>query len=326
MSEMSGNGSMDPLDRIAALGVAVLPRPDEVADARNDLFAAIRQEREAAATRPRRRFAVPALAGALVAAVIAIAVVVTVRPPAAVAVLENLAVVAERQPDLELSEGSYVLASSTQTALNEVDLGDSSMAFLLPEIRDVWVAPDGSRIVRRTIEEPIFFDPADAARFEAAGLTEELGIGEVITDRFGPLDDGLDPSLFPLDPTVLDATLRELVADDPRGTGPAIVELAGDLLVETDAEPELRAALIRVLARTESVDVVRTEDVIDVAAVFDVDGRRVQTSLRFDADTSALVLRREVALDGFPDSGIPPGTSIIETRFSAPQIVTTFGP
>jgi hypothetical protein len=134
--------------------------------------------------------------------------------------------------------------------------------------REIWVGPDGSGRIRGTSTDPTFLTAKDRQNWKAMGRTAPPLVGPPSDERFGPgeLSAGpVDLSKLPTDP----AKLAEMISSrkiegGPPGPAEDFVQV-GDLLRETSASPELRAALFKVAAGIPGVKLLGT--------VTDSDGR-----------------------------------------------------
>lgn len=140
---------------------------------------------------------------------------------------------------------------------------------LVPVSREIWISPDGSGRLIESRGEPIWFGPADRAAWQAAGSPDLRGTPHSDT-RFGPTPPGVDPwtpqpprlffqdvDALPTDP----GSLRQLIDGRAAANGGGATDyerflIVGDLLRETDAAPKVRAALYRVAAGLNGVELV----------------------------------------------------------------------
>jgi hypothetical protein len=248
---------------------------DEVAQARVpdgvDLWPAIdpRARRDAAgrpaapAARPRpasRRVIRLALAaGAVLAAVLALLFLPAgpeTTPASAAPLLNHMADVAAAQPAGGEPGGRYRYVKSEEAYLAMASTSDRQLySILVPKVREIWIAADGSGRIREAAEEPIFLGPRDRALWEAAG-SPALAAG--INQDFGP--GGLsyeDFSQYPLETAALTELIRRKAVST---SGPPVNEemlvIVGDLLRQPGVPPELRAALFRVAAGIPGVQLV----------------------------------------------------------------------
>lgn len=263
----------------------------------------------------RRRWLVAATA----AAAAAIAVVTPIVVPGgngaqaeAAELLRQTGRVAAQQPPAPPADG-YRYTRSEAAFLSTVGDGPGFSA-LVPEVREVWGAPDGSGRIVTTYDEPIFLGPRDRERWEDAGrppLANEGTSDEV----FGP--GGLsyvDLESLPTDPDVLFEVIRSRAEHNDAVEAEMLV-IVGDLLRETVAPPELRAALYEVAARIPGIEIVEITDAavdssggelapipagrrgVAVAVESDYSGARIRHELVFDPNTSEMIAERQVLLE-----------------------------
>jgi hypothetical protein len=290
----------------------------------------------------RRRF--PRLVLPTVAVIAAVVIAVTFVPvpgtrqgasAAAAEVLHTAARVAEKQPQMPTpaqgnrytkSEDAYRVyydACSIPSKSDATPLtcpapppDDWAFSVLVPHIREIWIAPDGSGRLLVKSGEPRFLGPRDEETWEAAGRPE--------LDRPGMSDESFGPgglsytnfSEYSTDPN----ELYDLIRKKSEGHGPStdaeMLVLVGDLLRETVAPPDLRAALFRVAARIPGVELVGevTDPAgrpgIAVARTSDDAGFLERNELVFDPDTSELLAEREVLLERVDWIDADPGTVI----------------
>lgn len=235
------------------------------------------------------------------------------RPVSAVPVeLTDIAQVAAGvAPAPEEARFRYVRSENAWTT-TVVD-SDYTFTYLVSRTREIWVAPDGSGRLREEARDPRFFGPADRQRWIDAGRPElDEGVED---DRYEAGE--LSYEDFEGLPTEDDALYSE-IQTRAEGAGPGLepemFTVVGDLLRETAAPPELRAALFRVLGRIPSVEVDpnATDETgrpgIAATIEYDNDGTRFRDELIFDEDTSELLGERNVLLSEVDWVDADPGT------------------
>ena len=319
---------MDEIDALRTLGGDVLA-PEPVA--KHAARAALLAHAEAAAARPRwlpdGRFGlrhprvVAALAALGLVAILASGQLpIGPRPdPAAAAALNHAADIAAAQPTASSvgyrhtkSEGAYL--SGVGGSPNHPD----GIWALVPVSREIWIKPDGSGRIVESRGEPIWFGPADKAAWVADGSPDLRGAPFSDT-RFGPTPPDVDPwtpqpwpgSLYyqnvdalPTDVEILRHMIDERAAANGGGaTDYERFTIVGDLLRETAAAPMVRAALYRVAAGLNGVELVgsmtdragRTGTAVSMTNDQSSRGleRRV---LIFDSQTSSLLAEEDVLL------------------------------
>lgn len=215
---------------------------------------------------------------------------------------------------------------------------------LVPVTREIWIKPDGSGRLIETRGQPTWFGPADKAAWVAAG-SPDLG-GNAHTDtRFGATPTGYVPgtpqvwpgSLYYENADALPtdvAALRQLI-DNRAAAGGGLTDyerftIVGDLLRETVAAPQVRAALYRVAAGLGGVELIGS--VTDragrtgtaVAMTSDQSSRGLeQRLLIFDPQTSMLLEEQETLLRHVDWLDADPPIVIGYNTYLASDIVTT---
>jgi hypothetical protein len=237
-------------------------------------------------------------------------------------VLRSAAKVAGARPPASF-EGRYRYTRSENAYLaTSVERG-GSFTVLGAHLREMWVAPDGSGRLRERSGEPIFLGPRDREAWVALGSPDlwEPGTSD---ETFGP--GGLhyqDFSGLSTDPHELYEQIQRRAADGktsgapvPEGAPVAVnmFAIVGDLLRETVAPPELRAALYEVAARIPGVELVGEvtdptgRNGVAVAMSDELDG--VRQEIVFDPETSELLAERQVLLRRVGWVDAEPGTAI----------------
>jgi hypothetical protein len=288
----------------------------------------------------RRRWVVRSAAAVVVLVGAASGVSVLLRPgspaspgTAAAAVLTKLARVAADQPVPSApGPGQYLYVDSVETYTDGSSSGPSGgpgFTVLLPEHRQIWIAPDGSGQIRETFGQPTFLSAQDRANWEADG---DPPIPHAPTDMsFGPggLEDGpTDLWKLPMNPAALGAEIASRkIEGGPPGPAEDFTQVA-DLLRETDASPALRSALYQVAAGLPGVESLGT--VTDHSGRTGVGVAYVNDGLRheliFDPETSAL-LGESYTIVG-PGSGYdaPVGTVVGWEVYLQSSIVNSLPP
>jgi hypothetical protein len=228
--------------------------------------------------------------------------------PAAAAVLNRLARVAAVQRSSAPPAGEYLYTRSRTAYSSGLS---SSCALIEPGQREIWTGADGSGLIRTTPLATVrYFSAADQAACRAQGYPPAADLARNDT-WFAPGCLGLAPvnlSSLPLDPGTLRAALETgRVEGGPKGSAEAFTQV-GDLLRETDASPQLRAALYRAAAGLPGVRLLGTvtdpigRRGIALAHADDASGATLD-ELIFDPRTGALLAERQTATS--TDSGVP---------------------
>jgi hypothetical protein len=192
------------------------------------------------------------------------------RPiPATVAALHKLSVVAARQRDAA-APGPGQFQYTASVAVNQACTAAHNLYYCVNfrERREIWIAPDGSGRIRGTETDPVFPTARDRQSWKAMGKTAPPLVGPPSDEHFAPggLSNGpVDLATLPTDPARLAALISSRkVEGGPPGPAEDFVQV-GDLLRESTASPELRAALFKVAAGIPGVKLLGT--------VKDADGR-----------------------------------------------------
>jgi hypothetical protein len=229
----------------------------------------------------------------------------------------------------------------------------NAMPALVPTLKQVWTAPDGTTRERETLDRVAFLSAADQRRWEEAGSPppfaydpDEHHVGRDDSGR--PVKDFASKSFrgrhefaymsklssLPTEPEALrlevenrgggDSPADPSPADSPRGG--ATVERLLNILSEPLASPALRAAAFNALAEIPGIGFER--DVADAA------GRRgdaigwVRESgfgrrYILDPHTGKVLANAEMIFGGkyADEKGVPPGTAFRETAYLQSGIV-----
>jgi hypothetical protein len=231
------------------------------------------------------------------------------RPPsAAAAELQQLATVAADQPATSPpGPGQYQYTESVAAYTSTtVEASGLSYTVLVPQTRQIWVAADGSGRLVESYGQASFLSAQDQANWVRDGSPS---LAEAPSDEsFGPGGLSVGPngmSSLPTDPVALGALLSaRKIEGGPPGPAEDFTQV-GDLLRETDASPQLRAALYQVAASIPGVTMLGS--VTDhsgrpgVGIAFVSGGTRHE--LIFDPATAALLGEEDVVV------GPPPATT-----------------
>jgi hypothetical protein len=186
---------------------------------------------------------------------------------ATVAALYKLSRVAARQPNAgPPGPGQFQYTSSVGAGQACAASDNLYACWNLHDKREIWIGPDGSGRIRESQTDPTFATAKDRENWIEMGRPAR--VGPPSDEKYGPggLSTGpADLSKLPTDP----AQLAELISSrkiegGPPGPAEDFVQV-GDLLRETAASPELRAALFKVAAGIPGVKLLGT--------VTDSDGR-----------------------------------------------------
>lgn len=223
--------------------------------------------------------------------------------PAAAAALRHVARVAANQPTVAPpGPGQYVYTKSVGTQYVTETPGGGLGDFLygVPEIRKAWIGTDGSGRLDQTLGQITFPTPADRAAWVAAGSPDLQGATDPGNQTFAPGDlHFLDLSGLPTDPVELQALVEQRVIEGgPPGDWETFA-LLGDMLRETYASPDLRAAVYDIAANLPGVEFVgKTTDALGRAGIgvaYTHGGTKDE--LIFDPKNSALLGESQVIVD-----------------------------
>lgn len=244
----------DPFDALRRAGGRPTPTPEEEARALARLQAAIGDEQRRLVRRRVRRRWVISVGVATVAVMVAVGTLVQPRP--ARAVLMELAQAARVATPLDIPAGSFFYVRSERVDLAgrpgaEFGLDRAEVGFLLPTIREVWRNPAVRFIqIRTTVGTPQFFDQEAEDAYYALGLDQTDRIGETYLQQLTDAADVYVETDWPTDPEQLGQVIEAAVStsDDQIPIEARLLGFAANLLRETNPSPQLRAAVLEVLA------------------------------------------------------------------------------
>jgi hypothetical protein len=246
--------------------------------------------------------------------------------PAAAAALHRLSDVAlDQAATTSPKAGQFVYTRSSYTQLMWVgsDGPGGDYRYVETASRRAWISPDGSGRLVEVEGDTSFPTAADEAAWRADGAPN-LGGGSGSDETYDA--GGLyfqDVSRFSPDPDRLRSQL-EALADDRHES---VFEAAGELLRETYAPPDLRAAILNVVSNLP--DVRYLGHVTDAAGrpgvgfAFTEDERTQE--MIFDRDSSALLGESSFGDVAAPEAGAAYGTRW-STAYLESDVVNTIGP
>jgi RNA polymerase sigma-70 factor (ECF subfamily) len=217
-----------------------------------------------------------------------------------------------------LASGQYLYTKSVDaymatTAGTRPDGTTWQYSALVPHVREIWLAADGSGWLHETDGKPTFLSERDRQDWIADGRPS-LGARESDTRLGGGPANAQMPSLdLPSDPEALYARLHHQAEGNGNGVYPEMFTLIGDALRENSTTPAQRAALYEVAARLPGIELVgRTTDAtgrpaIGIAMENGHDDAR--STLLFDPHSFALLGEEQVLLPG-NGFGYPAGTVV----------------
>ncbi len=264
-----------------------------------------------------------------------LAVVLTVGslilPDRASATLGEIAVAAEKTEPFNIPAQSFaytrsetqVLSIMPADAFGQIAPPAERVAYLVPQTREAWISNQGVVQLRVTTGQPIFFSNEAETAYYAAGLDRIDQVGETVIERFTEVS-FLDQT-WPTVPAELAQTIRDRFPPD-RGL-PDVVEIldiALDLLRETAAPPELRAAVLRVIA---DLNLELLERLPNGNATFAIDYHSpLPTRDTFTINATGQLLAESSTLtSGNPDLALPVGTTTFQARYEPVEIATRLG-
>lgn len=289
----------------------------------------LRAEMEAAdLLRPRRRRGrlIPALAAGLVIVLIAVGSLL-VRTESATAELLVLAEASRRTSSVDTSGGGAVFTSTEGFSMavipgSRLDLPDPVVAYLIKTRVEMWLTADGVGFIRTETGSPTFFSDEVRDAYEQVGYAADDGVGTVIEEWYENVNQPGREEVWSEDPAALRAEMEERIQTSGRtATDGLLVEEAADILRSSVSSPTLRAAVLEILAELRvAVSVDAESGLTTVTAEYERDSKRLRLSLGFDPQG---YLRREivVSVSGFPEGGVPPGTTVSYTKYGIPTLV-----
>jgi hypothetical protein len=307
---------MDGLDLLERFRGGV-PEPDDLTIAR--ARGSWRQKGTGGARSPkrRRRVALVAVAAAvIVLAVIAPSLLPDGPNPAAAAIFHRFALIARDAPaEAAPGPGQYLYRKTieTGTAMFVSRDGAYRYVFRSPSETERWLANDGSSHVVTTAEPYAYLTQADQATFEACvaahgqAACEIGGAGRTSTQNYDPGELFVrDTSQLPAEPDQLLQLIEDrVIVGGPKGDWESFV-LATDLIRDSYARPELRAALYEVMANLSGIEVVgNTTDQIGrhgIALASTHNG--VRNEVVFDPKTAEILEERSVVVDDSSEEGV----------------------
>lgn len=209
--------------------------------------------------RHRRRAVWPAVA----AAIAVFAAIVALQPSPVVATLTEIAQAARTVQPSDLPADVYFFTESTSTFEQTITLDSGrELSYLIDEDRRVWVSRDGTQVVVQiTRTNPVFRTENDRSLYFDSGLeaSDNLNIPQT-TAVDGVSHDATERS-WPLEAEPLLEAIRDLpnVNTDTEATAQLL-----NLLTESPAPRELRAAAIAAIAQLDLQFVDRSDDLVVV--------------------------------------------------------------
>jgi len=312
----------DPFELIRREALPAEPSEEDYQRARQRLQAAIHGEQQKRRG-PARRWLVPSLVTAVAAVVTGIAFL---RSTPAEAALAEVAGAARTATSVEIPQGSFIYTRSERVDLAiqpgiEFGLDQEFVAYLLPSTREVWRQSGTEFIqIRTTNDTPTFFDPVVEDAYYRLRLHVTDRLGETQTEQLTGVPDPLLEVEWPTEPEPLHEALRvyAVQSGDKRPETIQVFDLATDLLREADPSPQLRAAVIEVLARLPVELVERTNQAITIGVTY---ATPVLTQDTITLTTQGqLLAETTILLEAEPELGIPANTIVLRVDYLETRI------
>jgi hypothetical protein len=313
----------DPFGLIRREALPVEPSDEDYQRARRRLQVAIRHEEERR-RRQVRRWLVPSLVAA--ALLVVVGAIALFRPTPAEAALAEVAEAARNATPLDIPSGSFVYIRSERVDLairpgSEFGLDQEFVAYLLPSTREIWRQPDTEFVqIRTTNHAPIFFDDAIEDAYYRLGLDATDRLGETQTQQLTGVVDPILEVDWPSEPSTLYEALRDYAArgGDDRPISVQIFDLATDLLREADPTPELRAAVVQVLARLPVRLVKQTSQTITIEITYTAPlATRDTITLSLEGE---LLVETSTLLEANSELGLPANTVVLKVDYQDARI------
>lgn len=313
----------DPFELIRREAVPSEPSVDDYRRARQSIESAISRE-QLKRTRIRRGWLIPSLVTASV--LFAIASVAILRSTPAEAALGEVAAAARAAAPLDVPQGSFIYTRSERVDLAirpgiEFGVSRDNVAYLLSSVREVWRDPDTNFIqIRTTVRIPEFFDPAIEAAYYTSGLDRSDQVGETRSEQFTGATDPLFEVDWPTEPGPLHEALVEYAAQggDRRPETVSVFDLATDLLREADPSPQLRGAILDVLAALPVQLVNKTDDEITIAVTYDTPVA-IEDTITLSRQ-GVLLAETTTLLEAEPELKIPARTVVLRVDYLETRI------
>jgi hypothetical protein len=276
--------------------------------------------------RPRPRLIA---AGLIVIAIAAVVITQTLpgpvnapQPASAAAELHYLSAEVSSLPAVTLAPGQYVYTDSVSSG-PPAHPGNVPYNVQFDSTRQFWVAPDGSGHGVFTASNVTFPTAQDQAEWVAQG-SPDIAAEFTRTSTFGPGNYGpigVDEFTLPTDQAQLSSVIAGLVASathaQPGTSGFASAEFGyiGQLLQETAAPPDVRAALLTLAASISDITLVGPdsgpEGVSGIGIASPVATSGYSEELIFDPTTGALAAVEEWLTDSSGTKSLEQWTSYL---------------
>lgn len=208
------------------------------------------------------------------------------------------------------SEGAFLLG------------GLSPYEVLVPQVREIWVAADGSGRLRTEYGDPIFFGDKDR---QAWGAQKSKRVDDML---YGPGQLSFtDISTLPRDPTELLRSIR--AARDPSDVGAGseaweALIAARSYLWETVPPKDLSLAAMEMLQSLNDITEARGRDPAGRDSVaFAVENKQFRNTIWLDPKTGALLGEQQDLLVVLPTVDAAPPVTIKRATYSASKMVSS---
>ncbi len=320
----------DPLDRLRPQGDPPVPSAADDAYMRRRLDDLIDDEERRLAMGPvSRRKLLFALIGAGAAAGVA-GWSFLARPGTGPMLLEIARVARSAHPD-SVPPGAFAYFKTHRRDLrarpaNDLGLLDREwVAYIQPTTRELWRSEDLRFLqIRTTPLAPTFFDPLVEEAYMAAGMDHRDAIGTSVVEQFDGISDPLLTKDWPVDPAELRRAMDVYLSSsgDDRPVAVDLLDLASQMLREVSRPPQLRAALLEVLAQLPLENLVPAGvGLFSFGLTFRQELRR-RMVVSFDSEGN-LVTDSVTLLEPDAQLQVPAGTAIALGRYELPQTVDT---
>ena len=313
-----------PVDvALRAVTTTIEPSPADIE------YAWVRLTEAMSAPSGRRSWNRSRLSWAAATAIVAVVVVLmlqTTSISAASAVINDLARVVVLTDEVVIPDGQFAytvteawrLAFVDQDSVPDVEFTDDYLAYVLEYTSEQWAGDQGTVRDQVTNHEARFFSAADEEAYYAAKLNEGDRLGETVVNTQQDSNSILDEQDWPTDASELEKVIRSEVGDDES----AVLEKSLQFLRAPLLPPELRAAVLEVIAE---LDLELVEEAGDGGGTFaieyeieEVGPRRLVFTLNAEG---YLVFEELVAVDGYPEEGVPAGTADNRATYTVPSLV-----
>lgn len=313
------NSGRDPFEILRSNAHGPEPTASQTASARARLDREFTSTNPTAASRPPR--ALPVLAAVAMAAALVLVAIPLLNTNTAQATLTDVAQAARQATTLDVPDGNFITVKSERTDLGarpgeEFGIDEEYIAYLLPTSREIWSHPaERFVLIRTTVGQPVFFDADAEAAYYSAGLNEADQVGETYIEQFTDVANPILETEWPDEPDSLRQSMEAFIGKSGTGATDAdLFKLAANILREANPPPELRGAIIEVLAELP-LTLEQPADSITLS-VTDGDWQLAMTL----SNQGNLLAETTTLLEADPVLGIPAGTVLTNATYGLPQV------